>query len=159
MTAPSACSWGSQALVLGASTGQLSVDETKEYPGSQKLSLYFSQPNGQEVELKPAMVAGGEIAGLLSFNNDDLVVGRNLLGRLALAIGSELNQQNRLGLTLSGNYGSDLFALTLQTYGTSNITGYDNALDGQRGSASVVDSQSSWPRTTSCSLAPATALP
>lgn len=132
---------GSQALVLGASTGQLSVDETKEYPGSQKLSLYFSQPNGQEVELKPAMVAGGEIAGLLSFNNDDLVVGRNLLGRLALAIGSELNQQNRLGLTLSGNYGSDLFALTLQTYGTSNITGYDNALDGQRGSASVVDSQ------------------
>ena len=132
---------GSQALVLGASTGQLSVDETKEYPGSQKLSLYFSQPNGQEVELKPAMVAGGEIAGLLSFNNDDLVVGSNLLGRLALAIGSELNQQNRLGLTLSGNYGSDLFALTLQTYGTSNITGYDNALDGQRGSASVVDSQ------------------
>lgn len=127
--------------MLGASTGQLSVDETKEYPGSQKLSLYFSQPNGQEVELKPAMVAGGEIAGLLSFNNDDLVVGRNLLGRLALAIGSELNQQNRLGLTLSGNYGSDLFALTLQTYGTSNISGYDNALDGQRGSASVVDSQ------------------
>ena len=69
------------------------------------------------------------------------MVGRNLLGRLALAIGSELNQQNRLGLTLSGNYGSDLFALTLQTYGTSNIAGYDNALDGQRGSASVVDSQ------------------
>ncbi len=64
---------GSQALVLGSSTGQLSVAETAEYPGSGKLSLYFSQPNGERVELTANMVGGGEIAGLLKFNNDDLV--------------------------------------------------------------------------------------
>lgn len=127
---------GSQPLVLGSSAGQLSVAETTEYPGSGKLSLYFSQPNGEQVELTANMVGGGEIAGLLKFNNDDLVVGRNLLGRLALAIGSELNQQNQLGLTLSGNYGTDLFKLTMQTQGWSNIDGYDA---GNAAQAAVTD--------------------
>ena len=133
---------GSQALVLGSSTGQLSVAETAEYPGSGKLSLYFSQPNGERVELTANMVGGGEIAGLLKFNNDDLVVGRNLLGRLALAIGSELNQQNKLGLTLSGNYGTDLFKLTTQTQGWSNITGYDVSNPATSATATVTDTRS-----------------
>ena len=132
---------GSQALVLGSNTGQLSVAETAEYPGSQKLSLYFSQPKGEKVELTATMVGGGEIAGLLKFNNDDLVTGRNLLGRLALAIGTELNTQNKLGLTLSGSYGTDLFALTTQTYGWSNIAGYDLSNAATRATATVTDSQ------------------
>lgn len=133
---------GSQPLVLGSSAGQLSVAETTEYPGSGKLSLYFSQPNGEQVELTANMVGGGEIAGLLKFNNDDLVVGRNLLGRLALAIGSELNQQNKLGLTLSGNYGTDLFKLTTQTQGWSNITGYDVSNPATSATATVTDTRS-----------------
>src|SRR5574344_791288 len=115
---------GSQALVMGANVGQLSIAETQEYPGSQKLSLYFSQPGGQRVELTAAMVAGGEIAGLLQFNNEDLVEGRNLLGRLILTVGHELNQQNNRGLDLNGNAGADLFALTTSTNGYTNINGY-----------------------------------
>jgi flagellar hook-associated protein 1 FlgK len=130
---------GSQALVLGSSTGQLSVAETAEYPGSGKLSLYFSQPNGERVELTVNMVGGGEIAGLLKFNNDDLVTGRNLLGRLALSIGTELNQQNKLGLTLSGNFGTDLFKLTTSTTGWSNIAGYDAGNAAQSAQAAVTD--------------------
>ncbi|MDH0200028.1 flagellar hook-associated protein FlgK [Comamonas aquatica] len=133
---------GSQALVLGSSAGQLSVAETTEYPGSGKLSLYFSQRNGEQVELTANMVGGGEIAGLLKFNNDDLVVGRNLLGRQALAIGSELNQQNKLGLTLSGNYGTDLFKLTTRTQGWSNITGYDVSNPATSATATVTDTRS-----------------
>ena len=130
---------GSQALVLGSSTGQLSVAETAEYPGSGKLSLYFSQPNGERVDLTVNMVGGGEIAGLLKFNNDDLVTGRNLLGRLALSIGTELNQQNKLGLTLSGNFGTDLFKLTTSTTGWSNIAGYDAGNAAQSAQAAVTD--------------------
>lgn len=133
---------GSQPLVLGSSTGQLSVAETAEYPGSGKLSLYFSQPNGVRVELTANMVGGGEMAGLLKFNNDDLVTGRNLLGRLALSIGTELNQQNGLGLTLSGNYGGDLFLLTTQTRGWSNITGYDVGNPAASATATVTDTRS-----------------
>lgn len=132
---------GSQALVLGSSVGELSVAETTEYPGSGKLSLYFSQKNGDRVELTPNMVGGGEMAGLLKFNNDDLVTGRNLLGRLALSIGTTLNTQNKLGLTLSGNYGTDLFKLTTSTQGWSNIADYNLDAASTRASATVRDTQ------------------
>lgn len=116
---------GSQALVLGSTSGQLSVNESMDYPGSGKLSLYFTQSNSAPVELTATMVAGGEIGGLLKFNNEDLVEGRNLLGRLAQAIGTELNKQNTLGLTLSGVPGTDLFDLPDSMPGYSNIPGYD----------------------------------
>lgn len=132
---------GSQAMVLGTSVGELSVAETTQYPGSGKLSLYFNQKNGTPVELTATMVGGGEMAGLLKFNNEDLVTGRNLLGRLALTIGTELNAQNKLGLTLSGNYGTDLFKITSSTNGWSNITGYDLGDANARASATVTDSR------------------
>ncbi|MFX8512368.1 hypothetical protein ABTM04_21040, partial [Acinetobacter baumannii] len=38
--------------------------------------------------------------------------GRNLLGRMALAIGTTLNYQQTLGLTLDGVAGKPLFATT-----------------------------------------------
>ena len=121
---------GSQALVLGMSSGQLSVEETREYPGSQRMALYFSQPGGQKLELTAAMVGGGEIAGVLKFRNDDLAEGRNLLGRLALAIGTELNAQNQRGLTLNGLQGGLLFNLPTTSTGYSNIAGYSNIGSG-----------------------------
>ena len=117
---------GSQALVLGINSGQLSVEETKEYPGSQRMALYFSQPGGQQLELTAAMIGGGEIAGLLKFRNDDLAEGRNLLGRLAMTIGHELNLQNQRGLTLNGQQGGALFSLPTTSTGYGNITGYSN---------------------------------
>lgn len=129
---------GSQALVLGMSSGQLSVEETTEYPGSQRMALYFSQPGGQKLELTAAMVGGGEIAGVLKFRNDDLAEGRNLLGRLALAIGTELNAQNQRGLTLNGLQGGLLFNLPTTSTGYSNIAGYSNIGPGA-GTTTVVD--------------------
>ena len=121
---------GSQALVLGINSGQLSVEETKEYPGSQRMALYFSQPGGQQLELTAAMVGGGEIAGLLKFRNEDLAEGRNLLGRLAMTIGHELNLQNQRGLTLNGQQGGALFSLPTTSTGYGNITGYSNIGSG-----------------------------
>ena len=121
---------GSQALVLGINSGQLSVEETKEYPGSQRMALYFSQPGGQQLELTAAMVGGGEIAGLLKFRNEDLAEGRNLLGRLAMTIGHELNLQNQRGLTLNGQQGGALFALPSTSTGYGNIAGYSNIGSG-----------------------------
>lgn len=130
---------GSQALVLGINSGQLSVEETKEYPGSQRMALYFSQPGGQQLELTAAMVGGGEIAGLLKFRNEDLAEGRNLLGRLILTVGHELNEQNKRGLDLNGNPGADLFALTTQTNGYSNIAGYDPNTAGSFATAKLAN--------------------
>ncbi|MGE8403746.1 MAG: flagellar hook-associated protein FlgK [Delftia tsuruhatensis] len=110
---------GSQPLVLGSSSAQLTLKEATEFPGSGKMALYFQQPGGQSVELTPSMLSGGEIAGLLQFQGSDLTEGRNLLGRMALAIGDTLNQQNNLGLTLSGQSGSNLFKLSMVSNGST----------------------------------------
>lgn len=110
---------GSQPLVLGQDAAKLSLQESTKYPGSGKMSLYFQQKSGQPVELTPAMAGGGEIAGLLQFQNSDLAEGRNLLGRMAIAIGDTLNTQNQLGLTLSGQKGGALFNLPMTTTGST----------------------------------------
>lgn len=110
---------GSQPLVLGLDSAKLSMQESTQYPGSGKMSLYFQQQGGQPVELTPAMTGGGEISGLLQFQNNDLAEGRNLLGRMAIAIGDTLNTQNQLGLTLSGKPGGALFNIPTTTTGAT----------------------------------------
>ncbi|WP_027015764.1 flagellar hook-associated protein FlgK [Comamonas composti] len=110
---------GSQPLVMGGNAAQLSLQDSSQHPGSGRLALHFNQPGGHSTELTPSMLGGGEISGLLQFQNNDLTEGRNLLGRMALAIGDALNQQNRLGLTPSGQNGSDLFKLNKTTQGSA----------------------------------------
>ena len=55
------------------------------------------------------MLGGGSMAGLLRFQNTDLTEANDQLGRMALAIGTELNAQHRLGVDLNGASGRDLF--------------------------------------------------
>ena len=109
---------GSQALVLGTTAAQLSIDESQMFPGSQQTALYFNRPGAKPVELNEGMLGGGEVAGLLRFANNDLAEGRNLLGRMALAIGATLNHQQSLGLTLDGQPGKPLFSTP------GSVTGY-----------------------------------
>ncbi|AVP58900.1 flagellar hook-associated protein FlgK [Pulveribacter suum] len=113
---------GSQALVLGATAAQLSIDESQLFPGSRQQGLYFVRAGAAPVELNDSMLGGGEVAGLLRFANQDLAEGRNLLGRMALAIGTTMNYQQKLGLTLDGQPGKALFALPAQVTGATRGT-------------------------------------
>ncbi|WP_374606316.1 flagellar hook-associated protein FlgK [Diaphorobacter nitroreducens] len=101
----------SQALVLGSQAGEVMVAESQRFPGSQTTQLFFKPPGGAPLELSESMLGGGEMAGLLKFANNDLTEGRNLLGRMALAIGASLNYQQSMGLTLDGQPGQPLFSL------------------------------------------------
>lgn len=103
---------GSQPLVLGNKAATLSIDDPADFgAGSGKKVLNFQQPgSATKVELNENMLGGGQVAGLLRFQNNDLAEGRNLLGRMAVAISESMNSQNRLGLTLDGNPGENLFA-------------------------------------------------
>jgi flagellar hook-associated protein 1 FlgK len=51
-------------------------------------------------------MGGGSIAGLLAFQNEDLVTGRTLIGQLAAAVGGAVNGQQMRGLNLQTPYGS-----------------------------------------------------
>ena len=98
----------SQPLVMGNTAAQLSAAAGTD----GMLRLYFQQPGaaGAAIELREDMLGGGDVAGLMKFQNHDLAEGRNLLGRMALGISEALNTQNRLGLTLDGAPGGNLFA-------------------------------------------------
>lgn len=101
----------SQPLVLGTTVSPLTLDKNKinsgiNDPVQSKLGITVG---GTTNILDPAMLGGGEIAGLLRYQNTDLVDAANLLGRMALAIGTKLNEQQALGLDLDGLQGAPLF--------------------------------------------------
>jgi flagellar hook-associated protein 1 FlgK len=111
---------GSQPLVLGTTVATLALafDDYGD-PLSAKLSLTRS---GQTSILDENTLGGGEVPGLLRFQNSDMVQARNLLGRYTLAVSTSMNDQHKLGLDLDGNVGGNLFSPTdINT--TSNVLG------------------------------------
>lgn len=100
---------GSQPLVLGNTATPLSIADSSEFAGSGTVKLFFNNPGGTPIELNENMLGGGEVAGLLRFHNSDLAEGRNLLGRMAVTISETMNAQHKLGITLDGQVGGNLF--------------------------------------------------
>ena len=100
---------GSQPLVLGKTATPLAL-AADDFGDPSKSKLTISVGAIDRV-LEEAALGGGALSGLLRFQNTDLVDGGNLLGRMALALGSSMNEQHRLGLDLNGVAGGDLFAL------------------------------------------------
>ncbi|ARV18942.1 Flagellar hook-associated protein 1 [Curvibacter sp. AEP1-3] len=99
---------GSQPLVLGTNVSPVSI--INDDFGDPQLSKLAIERDGKLVPLDDQALGGGEVAGLIRFQNSDLVEGRNLLGRLTLAITTAMNEQHALGLDLDGNPGSNLFS-------------------------------------------------
>jgi len=88
---------GGQRLVLSNSALPLKVVADQYDPARMRLAI--GEVGGDR--LVPAeSLAGGSIAGLLRFQNDDLADARALLGQLASAITGRLNEQQALGLDL-----------------------------------------------------------
>jgi flagellar hook-associated protein 1 FlgK len=100
---------GSQPLVLGQTVAPVSItnDEFGD-PGKSKLSI---TRGGTTIVLDEATLGGGALSGLLRFQNTDLVDATNLIGRMALALGTRMNDQQHLGLDLNGTAGGDIFSL------------------------------------------------
>jgi flagellar hook-associated protein 1 FlgK len=98
---------GSQPLVLGnkASSVELVADDFGVR--NQKLAI---RQTGVVTPLDENMLGGGEVSGLLRFQNTDLAEGRNLLGRFTVAVTTSMNDQHALGLDLDGNAGGKLFS-------------------------------------------------
>ncbi|WP_311224184.1 MULTISPECIES: flagellar hook-associated protein FlgK [unclassified Acidovorax] len=117
----------SQPLVLGTVATPLAVQESALFPGSGQMRLLFNRPGVTPIELDENMLGGGEASGLLRFANTDLAEARNLLGRMAQAIGMTMNAQQKLGLTLDGAVGKDLFAVETSAQGFSSGTGVGTA--------------------------------
>lgn len=84
-----------QSLVMGASSTKL-VAVQDEYDPKQ---FHVGIADGASTRTLPDdLMSGGSIGGLLRFQGEDLRDARNLLGRLATAVASSVNEQQALGV-------------------------------------------------------------
>ncbi len=109
----------SQPLVLGTNVAPLSL-VSDDFGDPQKSKLAMARGD-QTVVLDENTLGGGEVSGLLRFQNNDLTEGRNLLGRLVVSITQEMNAQHHLGLDLDGKPGGDLFRTPALNAANGNI--------------------------------------
>ncbi|MEY2896327.1 MAG: hypothetical protein RL669_596, partial [Pseudomonadota bacterium] len=101
---------GGQRLVLGSTALQLKVLPDQYDPQRVRLAL---TEGGTDRVLPPDSIAGGSMAGLLKFQNEDLGAARALLGQMASAITGRLNEQQALGLDLRQPPGTGAPLLTV----------------------------------------------
>jgi flagellar hook-associated protein 1 len=94
---------GGQRLVLGAEASSLRLSQDSADPSRLQISI---REQGTDRLLDADALGGGSLNGLLRFQSEDLVMGRNLLGRLAAAVAGAVNQQQERGLNLVPPAGS-----------------------------------------------------
>lgn len=99
---------GGQMLVLGSESATLSVLPNKF--DASRSSLAIETPSGDFV-LPDELLTTGSVGGLLRVQNDDLVVARSLLGQMAAALASRINEQQALGIDLTLGDGKPLFSV------------------------------------------------
>ena len=96
-----------QALVLGSNATTL-VTQRDPYAG-ERLTI-ASKSGTSTVDLSNTL-GGGSLGGILDFRREVLDPTRNELGQIAVGLVSVVNAQHREGVDLSGNLGTDLFAV------------------------------------------------
>ncbi len=101
---------GGQRLVLGSQASQLQVQNDSTDASRSAIGIV---DNGIPRDLPSALLTGGTIAGLLNFQNKDLVDARNMLGQMAAAFAGRLNEQQSFGLDLRSppGAGAPLFSV------------------------------------------------
>ncbi|PCC99791.1 flagellar hook-associated protein FlgK [Halopseudomonas pelagia] len=94
-----------QPLVVGKDASSLTAEAGGTDPERTELFL-VSGGSKQEIT---SLVSGGELGGLVRYRRDVLDQAMNSVGRLALSIASEVNDQLAKGLDLNGKAGGLLF--------------------------------------------------
>lgn len=101
---------GGQRLVLGNDVQPLRAVRDPADPSRSAIAL---DDNGVLRTLDNDIFTGGSIAGLLRFQNEDLVDARNLLGQMAAALNEQVNlaQANGLDLRTPAGAGAPIFSI------------------------------------------------
>lgn len=97
---------GGQSLVLGGSAYEMSAHPDATDPTRMAVSIDVS---GVQRSLSAGSLGGGALAGVLTFQNDDLASARTRLNDMASNITTQVNQQQGLGLTPAGTQGAAMF--------------------------------------------------
>jgi len=98
-----------QNLVLGATANQLTA-VADPYDATQ-VQVAVTDGNSPAVVVPSSSISGGSVGGLLQVQNSDLTDARNLLGQIATGFSAAVNQQQALGLNLSGQPGTAIYSV------------------------------------------------
>jgi flagellar hook-associated protein 1 FlgK len=94
-----------QPLVTGGKAGSLTASPSDSDPSVYSVKLNY-QSSSVDVS---SVLTGGTIGGLLRYRSDVLQPAANELGRLALVVSDQINQQMGQGVDANGNFGSSMF--------------------------------------------------
>ena len=94
-----------QPLVLGTSASQVVTQVDPLDP--ERTTLALRTPGGN-VDLS-RVISGGTLGGLLDWRSQMLDPARNELGRISIAIATQVNAQHREGMDLTGALGGNFF--------------------------------------------------
>lgn len=114
---------GGQPLVMGNTANTLTAVNNPDNPSQKQINLV---QGGVSHDIADGSL-GGSLGGTMQFLNDDLPDMQNLLGRMALALETEMNTQHRLGVDLQGNAGSDFFVASANATATGAAANTGNA--------------------------------
>lgn len=99
---------GGQRLVLGGQAQELQVTPDPYDGGRAQLSI--TEANGART-LDDSTLTGGSLTALLRYQNTHLQDARNMLGQMATALASRVNEQQSLGIDLKAQAGGPLFTI------------------------------------------------
>ncbi|CAM3894831.1 flagellar hook-associated protein FlgK [Rheinheimera salexigens] len=101
---------GGQSLVVEQGNFQLFTLRGEPDPNRKELQLKLNSKNSvvRNVNVKEI---GGKLGAVVAFREEILDPAQRQLGQLALTIADSMNSQNKLGMTLNGTIGKDLFTL------------------------------------------------
>ncbi len=94
-----------QPLVLGTTASQITT--VHDPLDAQRAQLSLRTATGT-VDISRS-VSGGELGGLLDWRREMLDPARNELGRITLAVASQINTQHNKGMDLTGSLGANFF--------------------------------------------------
>ena len=94
-----------QTLVQGYKT--YALETTRSSSDSRKLDIRFAQNDSVVTDY----LSGGEVGGLIAFQNQTLDPAQNKLGLMAVGLAKTFNDQHRLGMDFDGQLGGDFFEI------------------------------------------------
>ena len=97
-----------QSLVLGVQNSTVGLVERTSDPGQFDITIGAA---GAPAVTVTNLISGGELGGLLRFRDEVLDPAINDLGRMAIELGSFMNEQHRAGVSLNGAPGTDIFSI------------------------------------------------
>lgn len=123
-----------QSLVMGNQSFALTTVGAVDDPA--RLQIGYVTRGGSTVRLPESYLSGGKLGGLFEFRSQTLDAAQNELGRVAIGLAMDVNQQHMQGLDQNGNAGGAFFQV-----GAPQVTAGGNNTSGAMVGAAITDSK------------------